>query len=754
MAAVVWVRRERETNAHARAVEDETHEGALRGALELDGAYWLHWDDRGALACLDVDFHAEDVTPPAWEELRRKVLDAGVVPLCLWRTRGGGCHAFYVPADGLAADELAAAAAVALLDVLPGATFEVLRRSRAALGKPVTWRSPEARDVLSGWRARHYGVPDPQTIASYRAERGWTAKDAEHAQCPGDPGRKTTPGKRPVFFGPDGVSCHSCKAAGMRSFWPWGALISGVERPNLIRRAAERFVDVSHAQHLIADAVGHRLGTREQRLAYFGMLKLLHGPDDPRVPRVARSPDGDFIRGDGGWLCPHDLTPVRVEPDYARALPFCQYVRREVGEDGVESVSVHLDTTRYTAALQGAAMPGWAPVVPVRGVQVWGQYQPYAGLADGVRVPVWRGDPSHAPRYRHAGDRMPIAEARAEIERRFPGLVWDYLMLLLVARGYAESASGRVPRIVTTGPSGSAKSTTAQLAGAILGDEARVVPDTQTFREHLDRALTDSVGWAVCDEFAKPRRNGGATRDPRMFLTMETRQWEARLLYIGSQSVTVRSAVVITGVQLPRGFDDLQLARRFVHAILPAEVGRWERTCGFGDVLRTRAHLPEVCDAVLSHVVDEWFALGDPDAVTFEMAAERLGWGTVADTIGADDAFSPAAQVRALFALWREGAGLAPPPKRWQAEGRGRFGFFDGSPIADLWRELCDGTEGVERRSSEAVAALDLRKVLGVPESLPGRIWLEAKGDKASVCLRFMRDRAPLLESWGGAEDE
>jgi energy-coupling factor transporter ATP-binding protein EcfA2 len=347
---------------------------------------------------------------------------------------------------------------------------------------------------------------------------------------------------------------------------------------------------------------------------------------------------------------------------------------------------------------------------------------------------------------------MSIGEARRELESRFPGLVWDYLMALLVARGYAESAAGKVPRIVVTGPSGSAKSTTAQLAAAILGDEARVVPDTRTFREHLDRALSDSVGWAVCDEFAKPRRNGGSTRDPRMFLTMETRQWEARLLYIGSQSVTVRSAVVITGVQLPRGFDDLQLARRFVHVQLPEEVARWERTCGFGDVLRTRRHLPEVCDAVLSHVVDEWFALGDPDAVTFEMACESLGWGSVADTIGADDAFSPAAQVQALYALWREGEGFTPPPKRWQAAGRARFGFFDASPAADLWRELCDSPEGPGRRTSERVAALDLRKVLDVPRSLPGRVWLESRGDKASVCLRFMRGAQPL-EDWR-AEDE
>lgn len=744
--AVVWVRGEREAMEAARAHEAATPAQALRAALEAPGAYWLHWADRRALACLDIDFHAEGVSAPAWAALRRSVLDVGVTPRCLWRSRGGGCHALYEPAGGLAADELAAAAAVELMDALPDATFEVLSRTRAALGAEVSWHTPDAAQVLASWRARHYGIPQAETIAAYRAERGWTRKDGEHTDCPGDPARPSSrPGARPVFFGPDGVSCHSCKAHGMRAFWPWGQLISGHARPNLIRAAAERLVDLSHAQHLIADAVGPRLRPQEQRLAYYALAKLLHSPDDPRVCRIQRSPDGDFIRGEAGWLCPHTLSPVKVEKEYVRSLPYCQYVTEEPGEgDAAPTLKVQLDWTRYSAALNASAMPGWAPIVPVRGVQLWGQFQAYPGLADGVRVAMWGGAAALEPRYRVEGGRMPIEEARALLERLFPGLLWDYLLLLLVARGYAESASGRVPRVVVTGPSGAAKSTTAQLAAAVLGDEARVVPDTGEFREHLDRALSDSVGWAVCDEFAKPRRDGGRTRDPRMFLVMETRSWQARLLYIGSQSVTVRSAVVLTGVQLPRGFDDLQLARRFVHVQLPEQVGRWDETCGFGDVLRLRQHHPEACDAVLSYVVDRWFARPDPDAVTFTAAAAELGWGTVADSISIDDAFSPAAQVQALYALWAAGEGCDEPPRRWQAEGRRRFGFFDSSAIAELWRELCDGAEGAQRRSSETVSALDLRRVLDVPANAPGRIWLEVRGDKASVCIRFMRDRSPL----------
>lgn len=753
---MLYVREAAGRKADARTVAGHTPE-SLREAFALPRAAWVEWDSAKRLAVLDVDWHG--APPPAWAALELALLGSTITPAGYWRSRSGGLHAVFVEQDGIHADELAAACAVALLEspTLEACTgIEVLARTGVPPARaPQAWQAQQVRELLPSWRRRELVEPDAEAIEALREERGWLGRDAEHTACPFAAERPSSvPGRRPVYFSERGVLCLSCQAHGGPSFVSWATLVHGEEKPNRVLECAEGLACWSHARFIIADAHGTRLAEPVQRLAYFALCKRIHGADDPRIPRLARSEAGDFVRGLGCWLDPRGFTPVKPVSAYYRSMPSNTYVDAE-GRVG-------LDTTAASRCENTGDLPGFPPILPVRGAQVWGTLLPYASLPRAVRVSHYTG-PGAAPRYRDASQRdMPAAWA--ELQSRFPGLRADYLRLLLVARGFAESGEGRVPRVLTIGPSGSAKSTTVQLAAAILGDRAELIADdARTFREAFDNATANGIGYLLCDELGKPlprRLAARRTSNPfAIFLPLESREYTARLMYIGPVRTRMQSAVVITGTQVPDGMEqDRQLARRFVCVRLHETVPSWDASCGFGDATLIRAHLADACDAIWSEVVDDFFS--HAPAGTFEHAAARLGFSTLAEEFDADgaDSFSAIARVRELFDAVCAGEASSELPSRWKAKGRRKWGFFDEAPAPQLWRELCDGFEdGVARFRSERVSELDLRAVLGVTGWPGERVWLEARGDHRVLCLRFGvgPQRAPLAtnaEMLGGID--
>lgn len=735
----------------------------LKSALEGDKDL-IEWP-RGLdqLACLDIDFHG--VTPPEWIPLLTSILAAGVTPTAVWRSMSGGAHALYWAMDGFTAGEIASAVAVELCGdyAVRLGTFEVISKSRTP-DVPVQWFTQEIDSVLRSWRSKDLRDPDDSEIEEFRNDRGWTGRDGLHEDCPGDPGHKSSKASsRPLFFGNSGVTCLSCKARGLRSFWSWGALLDGSEhRPNKVRQCAEYLTDWTHAAYVLQEAVGSRLSESDQKRAYFALCKLLHAPDDPRIRRLARDKDGDFIRGDGCWLDPITMTVLKPSKEYFRALPSNLYVR--------DDDSLGMKLGRIERCLATGELPGYPPIIPVRGIQLWGQFMDYPSMTDSVRVPNYNGD-GDRPRYVSPEGRD-VEGAWAELQRRFPGLSRDYVELLLVARGAAESGAGRVPRIIVTGPSGSAKSTTVQLAASILGDVCANVPwsNPRTFREIFDDAVVNTAGFVLCDEFAKAGsgKNSIQGNPYSMFLGMESRVHKARLLYIGPVTMRNMSAVIVTGVQVsPILLKDKQLQRRFIHVPLHATTPeRWERTCGFSDVANLRSALPDECNAILSDIVDRFFTHADSSAFDLEVAAENLGFTLLCDSpmfesppiaetdtpedrlpespssfsvnAAPADPFSSVANIQRLYELSCTGEGCSVPPRRFAARGRVRFGVFDETEIAKVYRELWDGSEDADSRlSSERIAEVDMREILGVTRNPGVPVWCEIKGDWNSVCIRF-----------------
>jgi hypothetical protein len=290
-----------------------------------------------------------------------------------------------------------------------------------------------------------------------------------------------------------------------------------------------------------------------------------------------------------------------------------------------------------------------------------------------------------------------------------------------------------------------------------VGDVCRAIPYVRNFRERFDAAVTDA-GFLLCDEFAKPARaksgRNAANDGPgfAFFLDMESREYSARLLYVGPVQVRLDSVVIVTGTGFPPGvMDDVQVARRFVHVGLTERTpAKWENTCGFSDVGNARRFLPEVCDAIVSDVIDRFFILPEPGRVSFEESARALGFDSVEDTMnraareaeGPDgiDPYSPRARIRQLFELVCSGVGSDDPPARYAAKGRRCFGLMDESDIAACWRELADDVnEPGGRHRSERIDELDLVQALGFGRQRDGvAVRVEIRGDGRRVAVRFI----------------
>lgn len=227
---------------------------------------------------------------------------------------------------------------------------------------------------------------------------------------------------------------------------------------------------------------------------------------------------------------------------------------------------------------------------------------------------------------------------------------------------------------------------------------------------------------------------------------MESRDYSARLLYIGCVPLQLNSAVIVTGTGFPPSVqDNAQLGRRFIHVHLPSRTPEyWESSCGFGDVGMTRENLPEVCDSILSEVIDEFFGGPSPRFSTFEEAAKALGFNLIEESMneGNDseegpDPFSNKGRILRLFSILCEGLQGEEPPERLGARGRRAFRIGDDCEMASLWRELCDDPSTSRGKSrSEKTEELDLRRVLNLSPGDP--VKLEVKTEGPLICLRFV----------------
>lgn len=654
----------------------------------------LEWDGT-RLAVLDVDYHDR----PRERRPRRETLESladRILPRPFgWRiSGGGGLHCYYQDGPKWKGADLASVAAVAVKSLDPTCTVEVKTKViRPPVGDAVFCTSNEDLVAALSWLRM---PADSAAVEDFLESRGWQiGRSYPHDQCPGNPGYASH--GAPVFVGESAVYCHSCEGHGLKSRWPWNQLAG---RPGLSQLATlvRNLTHWEHARLILNHAVTEVPEPILER-CYRVLLLSEHPEEDPARIDAVFYAGRDFIRTAGRWVTRDFSSSYRVAAlvGLLKSLPACNSPAKQ------DIFRQDADLTEY----------GYPPVENIVGCRVSSHYLPREGAPAAVVTPppllAAAGLP--CPQYLPPEKRLPNWEE--VFNRYFPGIDLDYLRLLIAAKGLVEAKTEN-PMVITTGPSGSAKSATVGVATAVCGDVlTELVAGLNRERLRQSMVATRGVFAAVNEVFKHSGEDPVAALNPVLTMTPDS---SSHVMYVGPVLLGYR-AIVFTDTSIPQAVaEDLQIARRLVHVHLPSRLA-WDVALREHANNRPPAEMRlfgeeaiHAADTLLSLVIDKFFTLRIP---AFVEIAEELGFGSLEKSPFIERPEIDQGDLYALFRAVCDAPVMEGGATHWKARGWKQFSRDTVSPLGDAWEAVCDG----DRRwwESRRVSETDWGRILGVP---------------------------------------
>jgi hypothetical protein len=725
----VFVREQSQPRKHASAYTDVEPGEALRRAftetpLELTEPL-IEWHDRNVLCCMDVDYHtipdAERLSP---EQCERLVAAIRPQPFAWHPSHAGGCKLYYLAKPGFTATELASVAGIHWLQLDRRATFDLikstrhpsfvrLRDNKPAVCTPDNITYTYGSSDLVPVRRLLTATLDFEEVSEFLAERGWTlGQMLPHSNCQIDPTGDTPSDKENVYVGEQGLFCHRCSARGYQNgFTSYVSMIGGHD--SKLTTMVRNFCHFEHAGIILSNlypAISQKILQEVYRV----MLKIVHQPDDPRIPLAMNAGKG-WIRSRGTWVSVDGETVLAdAQNVFVNSLPATRYP----ASDGDGECKLVSDVPKTVAFMNAGNLEhlGYPDIDFIRGCKIYGQFLPYR-QDENIKVIIRREFRNTVPTYVAPSARMPIEEAWQLLESEFKGIERNYVKLLICAKGASEGRLAQCPFLLVNGPSGAGKSTTVHIAAGICGDKAEEpiwVKHIDRFRQSLMDSARDS-GFICINEIFKYAEASHTSYtqalDPMLSLTEDSR---SHVLYVGSVPFGRLPVFVVTDVNTPPEVQaDIQLARRFTFFEL-SNRNYWE------DNIVAKGIRPHefrkisyehnaAADSILSDIIDTFFKEPTPLA----HMARQLQSGVLSDYTEDVDRKSDR-----LLQFYNE-AIKAPlltgshaqrytPAMGWKLISRAEL-----SPLIELWGDICDGEEPERWVRSRAVAAADWQKVIG-----------------------------------------
>ena len=701
----------------------------------------MEWSDAKALCCLDVDYHG--VQAPGRDWLTTLMLSRLHPRPIAWHfSRSGGIHAFYIASDPLAADELAAVAALRYraLDGTAGLELKTVVRGPGAEVISI------ARDQDTGVGfAEWLGSPeyDESERANWLESEGMELdKRYEHERCPIAP---CSSHAEPVVVSEQGIYCHRCASTGMTlgcrrpGFVPW-ATILGAPSAGELGRMVRNLVHWGHAKWVLTQTYGFPEALAKK--AYAAALKLYHNGKalSALVSRVFSRDTEDYARVGDAWMSIPTLYiyPNTIQPVLEK-LPAAQFL---VGDE----VKVNKAAVCDLAQFKDQTPRGYAGLELVHGVKL-----AEAGRRLTVTVPnpdLVRHDSRRVARYLPRGERMTEAEAWSEIEKIVPRIDRTLIKLLTCAFSIAqETRAGLLPILFVSGPSGAAKSATCKVAAGIYGSrcgEATFEADPTHYRASIREAAARSpvvILNEMLKEGARARLSTRQTLDMVLTLTPDSM---SHALYRGPVPMGRLPAIVITEPVLPMTVrDETQLARRIRHHRVTGRKDDWPAAIQAAGVpsqdltliRATSETVAKACDSILSYVADAYLAFPR----TWDAIAEDLGCATVEK----DENFSDLTPWhKELFRLVCAEPALTGRDAKVYAHGYKKIIKEEHEkPLNVVYSMFADGY-GSDWSSSRRLQEKAWESILGVD----GPVFLDMRSSGSNVFIRFRvgPDKKPL----------
>jgi hypothetical protein len=554
----------------------------------------------------------------------------------------------------------------------------------------------------------------------------------DHCKCP--IGFSNRGLRDPVVVFDDGIFCHACAAKGRRAGKRSWAELLGKGLVSLVATLVRNKCHWAHAR-LILRAMFPSIKEEILQGCYKAALRLVH-QNAVRLGRVFAAGQQLIRVADGQWRSIDGSTVYRVAflKNYLADLPTCVLSNGTVDKARVDLLCQPADLTDV----------GYPPVSLLRGCQIYGQHLDYDDerIISVIQNDLLRPESRAQARPRYIpSDQRPLSENQAWeiVEHYLPGLNRAYLELLIAARGIAEANRTNLPpMILVVGPSSSAKSSSPELAAAIVGDHCGEVVGGVTI-DRLRQGIKeecDKGSYVVLNEIIKHAKASGRSAvealDPVLSLTKNS---SSHVLYVGPRSLGTLPVLVCTDTCVGKDVhDDLQISRRLVYVRQSSRVD-WitslSKTAQGQGIDRFRLFSPQAAVAanvILSAIIDRHFLTEAKDWFTI---AREIGFTTLEE---ADEFEDNTERLKQLYELVCKSAENTTETEKKRLGGKGWIKIHrnDNTDLCVLWTELSDGnwTEGRQ------VKAADWGRILGVPGRAI-RIDIRPHGDTV-VFVRFI----------------
>lgn len=715
----------------ARVPKGESPRLAMMSCLRQDATTddLIEWGGEefiGALCAVDLDWHGTE-SPYHEQQLLDFVSTVTPRPFAGWRTRNGGLRMLYF---GPHADLFAAVGAVRAVARFPqDLTGVELKAETRHPGKATVRYNDDSNDLASIMPRDISGEDvDQEAWAEWLADHGLSIGRFSHDSCIIDPGHESR-APSPVEVRPSGIMCHSCggrTGLGWRSASYLMQSDDGTVPVGQVALMVRCMTHYEHASLVLREYVPAILVETDIMKTYYkAMLVAYHGADDPRIADVFR--DRDMIRFNGFWgtaACEkRDPSKIRVTMSN---LPACRTPQGEVIAEQVEAFSESHDLESR----------GYPAVYPVFGHRI-GTFHPCEAKTPRIIVP----SAIRKVKPRYLKSRMPKDEAWGILREVYPGIDAELIEMLIYCRGLVERGCTSLhPKFLFDGVSGSGKTSHPHIAAAICGDRCTdvvAVTDDERIGQKIHEAMR--VGsFATIDEVVKSAKK--ARVDPRTFLTFIlnlSAESSVHALYIGQIRFGWLPIICLTDTDYPEDvLADEQLGRRLIYRHLGTERLAWEtstRKAGllhWADPRSAGGDVQSACDAVLSHVIDDYFASEPPDLVD---VVERKGFRF----LNADGhAERRKLLLRDLFNAWL--SFVTPEAYKTEEPGWKTFDANDSSDLARLWSRVHDeGNPASWARMNERSWA----QAAGRPYPIRGEVEPMRRGNSNVVRLRFLEQR-------------
>lgn len=673
----------------------------------FDGESVVEWSSTSGHCILDVDFHNGEAPPI--DHLDTFAAYIKPSPSAWWISKHGGLHLLYVKTPKLNADEFAAVAGIRCLRRFPVGIVELKHTTRKP-GKYIKGTQSESI---------HLGdiVGVSVDFPAYLDDRGMEVGGRyPHTQCPVMPSDRAVSNSPPVVVSENHIHCYVCESDGIRrgsryaGFFP-ASVLCGKTGGGMFEKCVANFTHWQHAGYVVRQVVPQE---NLAKTVYSAALKLKHS-DDPRIPLVwSAGPRTGILRYDGFWAGYSGRAKAYSKDSAVLCeLPACKFV---AGDE----LKVNKLTAEEFASTDDLTPYGYPALVCLWGIRLTEmQDSPDSRIFTVMRR---NGYPNYVPRSR----RMPIEDAWRVVEGSFPGVNRSAAQLLIGAKGCAEMRCGLPPILFLSGPTGSGKTQTVNLAASICGDTvttATYSADEERLRQQIQSAKERGT-FVMFDEFLKKASMRHVAKDQAMeFILSLTPDSVSHKLYVGPVALGELPVCVFADTLLPREIAmHAQIARRVHHIHMPGS----QNWLADAKEFRNSEENCKAADAILSDIMDRWFVW--PGPTNFADIARVCGFGTLDSS---DEASYKETAIRNLF----DAVCAAPDDPRnpgWK--------WIDPTAtggLADAWLAVADK----DVTSSRMLSELDLGKLLGIEG-----VQCKVRPIRGKVLIRFTDNRGTSNE--------